>query len=52
MIVYEINDDEVVVSAVDPDELLSVVDNPALDSIATDVQERSDRVFETLAEDR
>ena len=53
VIVYETDDEEVVVSAVDPDELLSVVDNPALDSIATDVQERFDSVFETLpAKDR
>jgi uncharacterized protein (DUF302 family) len=49
MIVYETDDQEVVVSAVDPGELLSVVDNPALDSIARDVQKRFDRVFETLS---
>jgi uncharacterized protein (DUF302 family) len=48
VIVYE-SDDEIVVSAVDPEVMLSVIDNPNLDAIATDVRERFERVLETLA---
>ena len=49
VVVYETDDGEVVVSAVDPGTMLSVVDNPELDSIADDVRERFDRVLDTLA---
>ncbi|SIR98095.1 Uncharacterized conserved protein, DUF302 family [Haladaptatus litoreus] len=48
VIVYE-DDDEVVVSAVDPDALLGVVENPALDGITEDVRERFDRVLDEVA---
>lgn len=50
VVVYE-TDDGVRVSAVDPHELLSVVDNPALDEVADEVRERFDRVLDELAED-
>jgi uncharacterized protein (DUF302 family) len=49
VVVYETDADEVVVSAVDPEAMLSVVGSPALDDIATEVGERFDRVFESLA---
>ena len=49
VVVYETDDGEVVVSAVDPGTMLSVVENPELDSIADDVRERFDRVLDTLA---
>ena len=49
VIVYEA-DDAVVVSAVDPQRLLNVTDNPQLEAIATDVYERFDRVITTIAE--
>lgn len=48
VIVYETDDGDVAVSAVDPDELLSVVDNPELDEIATEVRERFDRVLDEI----
>lgn len=48
VIVYETDDGSVGVSAVDPEILLSVVDNPELDQIAADVRERFDRVLTEL----
>ncbi|MBP1986864.1 DUF302 domain-containing protein [Halolamina salifodinae] len=48
VIVYETDDGDVGVSAVDPGELLSVVDNPELDEVATDVGERFERVLGEL----
>jgi uncharacterized protein (DUF302 family) len=52
IVVYETNDSEenssIVVSVVDPGTMLSVVDNPELDSIAEDVRERFDRVLDAL----
>ncbi|WP_135305723.1 DUF302 domain-containing protein [Haloarcula amylovorans] len=47
VIVYE-RDDAVGVSAVDPEVMLSVADNDALDPIAEDVGERLTRVLEAL----
>ncbi|WP_158237343.1 DUF302 domain-containing protein [Halegenticoccus soli] len=47
LVVYE-SDDGVVVSAVDPAELVGVADNPALDSIADEVHERFERVLADL----
>ena len=47
-VVYK-DDGDVVVSAVDPDTLLGVVENPALDGIAEDVRERFDRVLDDVA---
>ena len=49
VVVYETSEEEIVVSVVDPGTMLSVVDNPDLDSIADDVRERFDRVLATLA---
>ncbi|WP_049972415.1 DUF302 domain-containing protein [Haladaptatus cibarius] len=48
VVVYE-TDDGVVVSMVDPETMLSVVDNPELDDIAEDVRARFDRVLDTLS---
>lgn len=48
VVVYVDDDGETVVSAVDPGAMLSVVDNPALDPIAEDVDERLDRVLDSL----
>lgn len=50
VIVYETETGTIGVSAVDPETLLSVVDNPELDQIATDVRERFTRVVESLPE--
>jgi uncharacterized protein (DUF302 family) len=50
VIVYETEAGTIGVSAVDPEVLLSVVDNPELDQIATDVRERFNRVLESLSE--
>lgn len=46
--VYE-DEGQVVVAAVDPEAMLSVVDNPALDDIADDVSERFDRMLDAVA---
>ena len=49
VIVYEA-DNDVVVSAVDPQRLLDVTDNPQLEEISTDVHERFERVITAIAE--
>lgn len=49
VIVYETDNGGVGVSAVDPKELLSIVDEPALDEIASEVGERFERVLETIS---
>ena len=49
VVVYE-TDDGVMVSMVDPETMLSVVDNDELDDIADDVKSRFDRVLASLAE--
>lgn len=49
VVVYEADDGDVVVSAVEPQTLLSVVDNPNLDDIAGDVHDRFDRVLDDVA---
>lgn len=51
VIVYEVDDGAVTVSAVDPEQLVGMADNSALDDIAADVDERFDRVLATVAED-
>lgn len=52
VVVYEpADDDAIVVSAVDPQALIGVTENPALDSIATDVAERFDRVLAEVDEE-
>ncbi len=49
VVVYD-TEEGVVVSAVDPEAMLSVVDNPEMDDIADDVRARFDRVLDSLAE--
>jgi uncharacterized protein (DUF302 family) len=51
VIVYETDSGEVVVSAVDPQQLVGIADNEALDSIATEVHDRFERVLATVAEE-
>jgi len=51
VVVYETGAGDVVVSAVDPEQLLGVADNEALDSIATDVGERFERVLEAVTDE-
>lgn len=48
VVVYETDDGSVGVSAVDPEILLSVVEDSELDQIAADVRERFDRVLTEL----
>lgn len=48
VVVYETDDGGVGVSAVDPERLLSIVDNPDLDSIAADVRSRFENVLDAL----
>jgi len=49
VIVYESDEGDVVVSAVDPKRLLAVADNDALDPIGDEVTERIDRVLAAVA---
>lgn len=49
VILYESDDGAVVVSAVDPEELLEVADNPELDEIAAEVKERLERMIEDVS---
>ncbi|WP_136715412.1 DUF302 domain-containing protein [Halorientalis salina] len=51
VIVYESDDGDVVVSAVDPGQLVGIADNDALDSIATEVTERFDRVLTAVTDE-
>ncbi|WP_342766328.1 DUF302 domain-containing protein [Haladaptatus sp. AB643] len=48
VVIYN-DDGHVVVSAVDPNTLLSVVENPDLDNIAENVRDRFDRVLDEVA---
>lgn len=48
VIVYETDDGNIIVSAVDPKQLVGITDNPALDSISEDVSDRFERVLDTL----
>lgn len=48
VLVYETVDGDVVVSAVDPQQLVGLADNEALDSIATEVHDRFERVLSTV----
>lgn len=50
VVVYETTDGGVGVSTVDPAVMLSVVDNPELDRVAGEVQERFERVLAALPE--
>lgn len=49
VVVYE-DDGEVVLSAVEPAELLSVVDNPAMDALASEVRTRFDDALTRVVE--
>ncbi|WP_436930603.1 DUF302 domain-containing protein [Halosimplex halobium] len=49
VIVYETDEEVVGVSAVDPDELLSVVDSGELESVASDVQSRMERALDSIS---
>ncbi|WP_276256135.1 DUF302 domain-containing protein [Halomontanus rarus] len=48
VIVYETDDGDVVVSAVDPQQLVGIADNEALDSIATEVSDRFERTLSAV----
>lgn len=50
VVVYEARDGDVVVSAVDPERLVGIADNPALTSIAADVHDRFERVLSTVTD--
>lgn len=50
VVVYE-RDDNVAVSAVDPERLVGVTDNSELDSIGTDVHDRFERALETVEDE-
>ncbi|WP_254524940.1 DUF302 domain-containing protein [Natrinema caseinilyticum] len=48
VIVYETDDGETMVSAVDPQQLVGITDNSELDSISEEVADRFERVLENL----
>jgi uncharacterized protein (DUF302 family) len=48
VIVYQADDGTVMISAVDPEQLVGLTDNDALDSIATEVNERFERVLSAI----
>lgn len=51
VVVYETDEGTVAVSAVDPQQLIGVADNEALDSVATEVGERLERVLAAVTDD-
>jgi uncharacterized protein (DUF302 family) len=51
VIVYESDAGEVKVSAVDPQQLVGIADNEALDSIAIEVHDRFERVLDSVADE-
>ncbi|MFC7130485.1 DUF302 domain-containing protein [Haloferax chudinovii] len=51
VIVYETDGGDVVVSAVDPQQLVGITENPDLDEIAVDVHERFERVIATISDE-
>ena len=51
VVVYETDDGEVTVSAVDPQRLVGIADNEALDSIANEVHDRFERVLADVADE-
>lgn len=51
VVVYEADDGGIVVSAVDAERLVSVADDPALESIGSEVRERFERVLDSVSEE-
>ncbi|MDL5363208.1 DUF302 domain-containing protein [Halalkalicoccus sp. NIPERK01] len=51
VIVYETDDGDVIVSAVDPQQLVGIADNEALDSIANEVHDRFERVLASVVDE-
>ena len=51
VIVYETDDGDVVVSAVDPQQLVGIAENEALDAIVTEVHDRFERVLATVTDE-
>lgn len=51
VVVYETDDGTIVVSAVDPDTLLAVADNPALEPLGEDVGSRLERVVADVGDE-
>ncbi|MFC6756998.1 MULTISPECIES: DUF302 domain-containing protein [Haloarcula] len=51
VVVYETDDGAVIVSAVDPDRLIGMTDNDALDAIAADVSDRFERVLSAIGDE-
>ena len=51
VIVYETDEGDIVVSAVDPEQLVGVADNSALDAVASEVHERFEHVLSAVEED-
>ncbi|WP_255196969.1 DUF302 domain-containing protein [Halorarius litoreus] len=51
VVVYETDDGEIMVSAVDARQLVGIADNEALDSIATEVHDRFERVLASIADE-
>ena len=52
VIVYETDGGDIVVSAVDPQRLVGIADNDALDSIAIEVTERFERVLSAVTDEQ
>ncbi|MFB6165861.1 MAG: DUF302 domain-containing protein [Haloarculaceae archaeon] len=50
VVVYEADDGSITVSAVDPEQLVGVTGNDALDEIGTEVHDRFERVLDAVAE--
>lgn len=51
VVVYENDDGDIVVSAVDPQRLVGITDNESLDDIATEVDDRFERVLSAVADE-
>jgi uncharacterized protein (DUF302 family) len=51
VIVYENDAGDIVVSAVDPDQLIGIADNDALDSMVAEVTDRFDRVLTAVRDE-
>lgn len=51
VVVYEADDGDIVVGAVDPEQLVGLADNDALNPIATEVTKRFDRVLAAVTDE-